>query len=46
MRIAHFVEGFLFAVGFLVLCLVVLTSRAQPVPAKVVAREPMRKLVR
>ena len=35
MRWANFVEGLLFMVGFLAVCLVVLTSRPfQPVPAR------------
>ena len=35
MRLANFVEGLFFMVGFLVVCLVVLTSRPlQPLPAR------------
>jgi hypothetical protein len=46
MRWANFVEGLFFMVGFLVVCLVVLTSRPlQPLPARrAVSTSPRREI--
>ena len=44
MRMANFIEGLLFMIGFMFLCLVILTSRTEPAPAKVAARAPQQRL--
>ena len=44
MRFASFVEGLLFTIGFLFLCLMILFERpAQPAPVKVAAKQNRRR---